>query len=151
MARTPFDPFASVGKRRKPIPFEFVLDWLMPLGPETRLMFGSTAVYVDDRIVLILRERGDTDDGVWVVYDVAFEDEVLGLLPRLKVIDLFENKVKGWKKLAVSDDAFEGDVERLCSFLLAGDKRFGKVPKPKRPRGAAKKKAAPKKAAPKRK
>ena len=43
-------------KRRKAVPYEFVLDALATLPTETRTMFGCLAVYVGDKIVLILRE-----------------------------------------------------------------------------------------------
>ena len=48
-------------------PFAFVLDELDALEPFTKPMFGCTAVYVGDRIVLILRERPTRkdDNGVW--------------------------------------------------------------------------------------
>jgi hypothetical protein len=44
-------------RMRKRLPYEFVLDALAPLSPWTRPMFGCLAVYVEDKIVLILRER----------------------------------------------------------------------------------------------
>jgi hypothetical protein len=47
-------PFAI--KQRKAIPHEFVLDAMAPLSPETRSMFGCLAVYVQDKIVFVLRD-----------------------------------------------------------------------------------------------
>ncbi|HXZ42789.1 MAG TPA: hypothetical protein VEG68_18770, partial [Terriglobales bacterium] len=41
-------------RRRKTVPHEFVLDAIAPLSPYTRPMFGCLAVYVQDKIVLIL-------------------------------------------------------------------------------------------------
>jgi hypothetical protein len=45
-----------------------VLDAIAPLSPETRSMFGCLAVYVEHKIVLILREKRDVteDNGVWL-------------------------------------------------------------------------------------
>ena len=59
-------PFAV--KQRKPVPHEFVLDAMVPLSPETRSMFGCLAIYVQDKIVLILRDKrdGTADNGVWL-------------------------------------------------------------------------------------
>jgi hypothetical protein len=39
------------------IPHAFVLDAITALSPKTRLMFGCLAVYVADKIVLILRDK----------------------------------------------------------------------------------------------
>jgi hypothetical protein len=54
-------------KQRKPVPHAFVLEALAPLSPYTRPMFGCLAVYVKDKIVLILRDRptNTSDNGVW--------------------------------------------------------------------------------------
>src|ERR1700755_2975895 len=55
-----------VKKRHKPPPHEFVLDALASLSPETKPMFGCLAVYVGDKIVLILRDKPThaADNGV---------------------------------------------------------------------------------------
>ena len=44
-------------KPRKSVPYEFVLEAVSQLPIETRSMFGCLAVYVGDKIVLILREK----------------------------------------------------------------------------------------------
>jgi hypothetical protein len=46
-----------IGKRRKAVPHEFVLEALAPLLPYTCPMFGCLAVYVKDKIVLVLRDK----------------------------------------------------------------------------------------------
>jgi hypothetical protein len=43
----PLDDTLFAVKQRKPFPYEFVLDVIAPLSPETRSMFGCLAVYVD--------------------------------------------------------------------------------------------------------
>jgi hypothetical protein len=55
-------------KQRKAVTHEFVLDAIAPLSPETRSMFGCLAVYVQDKIVLILRDKreGAADNRVWL-------------------------------------------------------------------------------------
>src|ERR1700722_20294557 len=66
--RHPFDEAIVAAKRRKIAPHEVVLDALAAVEPTTRPMFGCLAVYVEDRIVLILRDRHDSpeDNGVWL-------------------------------------------------------------------------------------
>ena len=55
-------------KQRKPIPHAFVLDAISTLSPYTRPMFGCLAIYVKDKIVLILRDKpkSTADNGVWL-------------------------------------------------------------------------------------
>ena len=55
-------------KQRKPIPHAFVLDAISTLSPYTRPMFGCLAIYVKDKIVLILGDKptNTADNGVWL-------------------------------------------------------------------------------------
>jgi hypothetical protein len=64
----PLDDALFAGKPRKPVPHEFVLDAIATLSPKTRSMFGCLAIYVQDKIVLILRDKRDqaADNGVWL-------------------------------------------------------------------------------------
>ena len=64
----PSDMSALSAKRRKAIPHEFVLDALAYMSPRTHPMFGCIAIYVDDKIVLILRDKPNqpADNGVWL-------------------------------------------------------------------------------------
>jgi hypothetical protein len=50
------------------IPHAFVLDAISTLSPYTRPMFGCLAIYVKDKIVLILRDKpkSTADNGVWL-------------------------------------------------------------------------------------
>src|SRR5882724_5276241 len=48
-------------RKSKPAPHAFVLDALEGMGPMTRPMFGCLAVYVEEKIVLILRDKGAAD------------------------------------------------------------------------------------------
>jgi hypothetical protein len=129
------DPFESlpVGKA-KSLPFPFVLEELAPLDPVTRPMFGALGVYVGERIVMILRDKGpsDADSGVWLAFEPEHEAAVVSALPRLCPIELFRTKVAGWKKLSSRSAEFESDVGVVCRLLLEGDERVGKVPGKKR-------------------
>lgn len=146
--RRPSDPITRKAKAEKRIPFEFVLEALEPVAPETRPMFGCTAVYVDERVVFMLRDKGDSDSGVWVAFQPEHRDEVLALFPRLLPIDIFGDKVSGWRKLAVTSPEFEEDVLAAVKLARARDPRLGKVPGAKKK--SATKKAPPKKPPPKR-
>lgn len=73
-------------KRAKSVPFPFVLDALEPLGPTTRPMFGCLAVYVEDRIVLALRDKPEPahDNGVWLATFAEHHASLRGELPSLR-------------------------------------------------------------------
>lgn len=48
-------------KIQKSIPFNFVIENLFVLNPIVKAMFGAYAIYVDNKIVLILRDKKDDD------------------------------------------------------------------------------------------
>lgn len=128
MARTPSDDYyAPSTTTKRPIAYEFVLDALARVEPTTRAMFGSTGVYVGERVLFILRQKGDSDDGVWLAFESAAEAEVYALFPRLKPIDVLGN-VRSWRKLSAHDESFEEDVLKACRLVCSGDTRLGKVP-----------------------
>ena len=99
-------------------------------------MFGSTGVYLDERVVFILRQKGDADDGVWIAYEPEREQEVLALLPNATRIGRIPN-ARGWRKLAAASPSFEDDVLHACRIARAEDSPLGKIPvrqaKKKRP------------------
>jgi hypothetical protein len=133
-------PAEAIVARKKAPPFAFVLDELDALEPYTKPMFGCTAVYVGERIVLILRERPThTDDnGVWLATTHEHHESLRVELPSLSSIGvLSEDGVTGWQKLPVDGPDFEDEVLRACALVRAGDPRIGKVPKRKAPSSRA--------------
>jgi hypothetical protein len=129
------DPLFAA-KQRKRIPHEFVLDALAPLSPRTRPMFGCLAIYVEAKIVLILRDKpGDPDNGVWLATTAEHHKSLLREFPNMRSIKVFRKKVTGWQVLPAAATDFEEAALRACELVTARDPRIGKVPKPKsRPR-----------------
>jgi hypothetical protein len=121
------DPFAPAPRQRREIPYEFVLERLEMLGLTTKPMFGSHGVYLDERVLFILRRKGDVDDGVWLAFEPEHEPALKALLPGLSKIQRLGN-VRAWRKLAANSPSFEDDVLRVCALVLAGDTRIGKLP-----------------------
>ncbi len=156
--RDPFEPAIERAARRKSEPFPFVLDELAELDVRTRPMFGCLAVYVRERIVFVLRDKGpgDADSGVWVVFEPEHFASLHAVLPDLEPIAIFGDKVRGWKKLSAQAADFEQSVLTACALVVGDDPRIGKVPGTKGPKRPRSPKAKPKaeampKAAPKRK
>ncbi len=121
---------------KKGPPFAFVLDELAALDPHTRPMFGCTAVYVGERILLVLRERptGPEDNGVWLATSREHHESLRGELPSLRSIGVLSAQgVTGWQCLPVDGHDFEDEVLRACALVHAGDPRIGKIPKRKAP------------------
>jgi hypothetical protein len=138
---SPDDTLYAV-KQRKPVPHEFVLDAIAPLSPRTHSMFGCLAIYVEDKIVLILRDKLDhtADNGVWLATTNEHHQSLRQEFPNMRSIQVLGKKVTGWQVLPSDAEDFEEAALRACELVLARDPRIGKVPG-QRARSAAEKAA----------
>lgn len=120
--------------RRKHVPHQFVLDALASLSPYTRPMFGCLAVYVGEKIVLILRDKPPlpADNGVWLATTEEHHATLRRDFPTMRSIGLLGKKVTGWQVLPMDAPDFEESALRACELVIAGDPRIGKVPASRR-------------------
>ena len=123
-------------KTRRPVPYSFVLDAMSQFPVETRSMFGCLAVYVGDKIVLMLREKQKQveDNGVWLATTKEHHQSLHREFPYMRSIQLLRKDVTGWQVLPADAPDFESAALRACELILARDPRIGKVPKGRRPR-----------------
>lgn len=117
----------------KKIPFEFVMEALARANPRIKPMFGCQAIYLEEKIVLILRKRKDyeEDNGVWVATAPEHHVSLKKDFPSLRSIRLLGGRLTAWQNLPFEADDFEESVMKACEFILKGDVRIGKVPKTK--------------------
>ena len=115
------------------IPFEFVLDCLYSKSPVVKPMFGCHAVYVGEKIVFVLRDREDApeDNGVWIATTIDHHESLKKDFPSMRSIKVLGSGVTGWQVLPVTSGDFEESVDKACEFVLKGDVRIGKKPKPR--------------------
>jgi hypothetical protein len=145
--------FVPPKRKEKPAPHDFVLDALTNLEPTTRPMFGCLAVYVEDKIVLILRDKPspEADNGVWIATTQKHHASLLTEFPSMRSISVLGSGVTGWQVLPANAPDFEEAALRACALILAGDPRIGKIPaqrRMKRPEAQkAETKATPKRSA----
>jgi len=121
---------ANLPKQRKPIPHAFVLDAISTLSPYTRPMFGCLAIYVKDKIVLILRDKptNTADNGVWLATTQEHHQSLRREFPNMRSIQVLGKQVTGWQVLAIDAPDFESAALRACELVLAGDPRIGRIP-----------------------
>jgi hypothetical protein len=128
------DETGFVAKRHRVTPHEFVLDALAAMAPTTRPMFGCLAVYVEDKIVLILRDREDApaDNGVWLATTAAHHASLKRMFPHMRSIQLLGRGVTHWQVIAADAPDFEQTALAACALIVARDPRIGRVPKRRR-------------------
>jgi hypothetical protein len=128
-------PHPAKAKRKPPHPF--VLDALAPLNPEVRPMFSGFAVYLGDRIVLMLRDYAKSvrDNGVWIVLSEGTDPKDPALrreFPSIRSIELLGNKILHWLLIPADNPHFESEALHACDLLLRNDARLGRIPKSRR-------------------
>ena len=115
-------------KPGKSIPFDFIIDALHSLHPETKPMFGVTAVYVFDKLVLALRDnkKDPQTNGVWVAAHQEYYQELVKLVPSLTTFEIYGIKTKNWLLLPSSSNDFEKEANIICDLVKRRDRRIGK-------------------------
>ncbi len=98
-------------------------------------MFGCIAVYVGEKIVLVLRDKGGTpDDGVWLATTEQHHESLRLEFPHMRSIQVLGKSVTGWQLLPGDAPDFEEAALRACELIVRGDVRIGKVPGQRRTR-----------------
>jgi len=115
---------------RRSASYPFILEALDPLEPEVRPMFSGFAVYVGNKIVVMLR-------GVWLVFSetAKLDDPKMRRdFPSLRLIDLLGDKISHWRLIPADSSTFESEALHACDLLLKHDSRLGRVPKSRQTR-----------------
>jgi len=97
-------------------------------------MFGCLAIYVEEKIVLILRDRPNNpaDNGVWLATTGEHHESLRCEFPNMRSIQVLGEPVTHWQVLPVDAPDFEEASLRACDLIIARDARIGKVPKSRR-------------------
>ena len=71
-------------------------------------MFGCLAVYVAEKIVLILRDRPTEkrDNGVWLATGPEHHESLRHEFPNMRTIHLLGEKITNWQNLPVDAPDF---------------------------------------------
>lgn len=119
--------------KTKVIPFDFVLEAIDGLNPYTKQMFGCFAVYVDLKIMFVLRDRSDhiEDNGVWIATTAEHHKSLRQEFPSMRSLKMFGPDSTGWQLLPSDASDFEESALKACEMVMAKDPRIGKIPKSK--------------------
>lgn len=118
------------------IPFPFILDLLFPLDPFVRPMFGAHAIYIREKLVLIVRNRETHPEanGAWIATSKEHHESLRKEFPSMhSVYILSDGKSEtDWQMVHADADDFESSVTRACELILKNDPRIGRIPKAKK-------------------
>jgi hypothetical protein len=102
-------------------------------------MFSGFAVYLGDKMVLMLRDsaKQPVDNGVWLVFSETANLADPGIrrdFPSLRLIGLLGGKIAHWRLIPSDSPTFESEALHACELLLKHDARFGRVPQSRQTR-----------------
>ena len=121
---------------KKPIPFNFVLEYLEPLPYVVKPFFGCHGIYIGPKIMLILRDRVDhtESNGVWIATLHEHHASLKKTFPSMHSVSVLNNGVgeTAWQMIPANANDFESSVLELCQLIRRKDERIGRVPKKKK-------------------
>jgi hypothetical protein len=121
----------------------------MPLDVTVKPMFGLWAIYLNEKIILILRQRQDFTDtnGVWIATNLEHHKSLKKDLPSLRSISTYSDGIKEteWQMLPVGTNDFEASVRKACELIKLSDHRIGRMTKLRQSRAKTKSIIKPKK------
>lgn len=114
---------------RRQSPFQFVLDELIPIRPAIRQMFGFTYVYLDEKLLLALRDSRKQPEfnGVWLYTHSEHIQSLRGEFALLPRRCFWKSGKNGWVILTSTLEGFEEYAFRACELIIRGDQRIGRV------------------------
>jgi hypothetical protein len=115
--------------RNKTNRFQFVLDELWPLRPVVRKAFGFTFVYIDDVLLLGLRDshKQPNTNGIWLFTFAEHLESLRREFASVPRHHFWKSGEKGWVILAARLEHFEETAFQACELILRGDKRIGRT------------------------
>jgi hypothetical protein len=119
------------------LPHPFVLEALAPLNPEVHRMFSGFAVYVGDRILMMLRDhvKSPRDNGIWLVLSESIDPKDASLrqdFPSIRAIQILGNKISHWLLIPSDGADFESEALHACDLIIGNDPRLGRIPQSRR-------------------
>jgi hypothetical protein len=116
------------------VPFDFVLEKLFSAEPLVKPMFGCHAVYIREKIVLVLRKKANEsfDNGVWVATSIIHHGSLRKELPSLRSISIFGKGETEWQNIPADAPDFEESVMSVCEMILRNDPRIGRIARKKK-------------------
>jgi hypothetical protein len=120
-------------QKKSAVAFPFVLELLSSVNYVVKPMFGCHAVYVGEKIMIIMRNKEDHTDanGVWVATDFGHHESLKKVFPSLTSVYILSNgkSETAWQMIPYEAEDFEESVTRACEMILKNDPRIGRIPK----------------------
>lgn len=97
-------------------------------------MFGNTAIYVGNKIVLATRRKASApvDNGIWVGTKMEHHKALKKMFPSLCHLQTYS--IKKWLLLPEDVDDFEETANAISELIKQNSPLIGIIPPPRKPR-----------------
>ena len=115
--------------KKQQLPFPFVIEELDSLRPTIKQVFGFTHVYLEDKLLLSLRDdpKQKGTNGLWLYTTMEHLESLAKEFPHLPNRQLWRSKKNAWVILASRLEDFEEYAFKACELILNSDKRIGRI------------------------
>ncbi len=119
----------SASSLKRKVPFPFVIEELVSLRPTIKSLFGSTNVYLEDKLLFSLRNsiKRPSTNGIWVYTTAEHLNSLAKEFPELPRRQFWRSGKNGWVVLPSRLESFEEYAFKACELVLKGDQRIGRV------------------------
>lgn len=110
------------------VPYDFVLRYLYPVTPKIKKMLGCYGLFVNEKLLLLLRDRGNQPEfnGIFVATQPEFFDALQIQIHVSNMIFNLDGVPHTWIFLSEDLADFDAKVKKTCEMIKAGDERIGK-------------------------
>jgi hypothetical protein len=110
------------------IPYDFVLQLLYPVRTTKRKMLGGYALYVNKKLLILLRESATSPEfnGVFVATVPEFFKELQEEIHTSRMEFDLDGSKDSWLFISEDLDDFKNKVQKACELIKQGDERIGK-------------------------
>jgi len=110
------------------VPFDFVLRYLYPVRPDIKKMLGCYGLFVNKKLLLLLRDRENQPEfnGIFVATKPEFFDMLQNEIHISQMNFDIDGATHTWIFLSEDLADFDEKVKKTCDLIKAGDERIGK-------------------------
>ncbi len=110
------------------VPFDFVLRYLYPVRPQIKKMLGCYGLFVNKKLLLLLRDRANQPEfnGIFVATQPEFFDALQNQIHISNMNFNLDGVPHTWIFLSEDLEDFDEKVKKTCEMIKVGDERIGK-------------------------
>lgn len=110
------------------LPYDFILKCLYPVRPKVRKMLGCYGLFINKKLLLLLRDRENQPEfnGVFIATQPQFFDALQMEIHASKMDFDLDGAPHTWIFLSEDLPDFDEKVKKVCEMIKADDLRIGK-------------------------